>query len=176
MGTRRVEEMDEDGRRTVTTYTDDTPVVVDNTHVANEAAVESVGEDRVVHDNPFNLVRGFIMMLGALAFAALTIVETGLGFRLGFLAAGSNPTNGFVDFIYDSTNWLVEPFGGIVTNEAVNGGGTFESATLIAMIVYAVAFFLFAVVLWAITSFPSPGGERTSVTRTATRERTAHEH
>ena len=170
MNTRRVEEVDDTGTRRVTTYDDGAPAV------AEQAEVETLGEDRVVHDNPSNVARGFIGMIGALAFAVLAIVETGLAFRLGFLAAGANPTNGFVDFIYDSTNWLVDPFGGIVTNSAVDGGGTFESATLIAMVVYAVAFALFAIVLWAISSFPSIGGQRSSVTRTARSERTAHEH
>jgi hypothetical protein len=168
MSTRRVEEIDTNGRRRATV--DEEPATTEREDV------EAVGEERVVHSDPWNVARGFARTIGLLALAMLAIVETMLGFRLAFLAAGANPANSFVDFIYDATDWLVEPFGGIVTNEAVEGGGTFESATLIAMIVYAVAALLFVMLLWAITSFPSPAGTRSSVIRTRRSERTAHEH
>jgi hypothetical protein len=89
------------------------------------------------------LVRTISLVL----FAILAAVETMLAFRLAFLAAGANAANNFVEFIYDSTGWLADPFEGIIANRAMDGGGTFEPATLIAMFVYAVAVGLFAILM-----------------------------
>lgn len=166
---RRTDEVDDDGRRSVTVT--DEPVT--NTVAA---ADETVAEEQVVHSDGWNTARGFVRTFGLWILVALAAVDTLLGFRLGFLLAGANPTNGFVDFIYDVSKPLVDPFGGIAVNRAVDGAGVFESASLIAMIVYAVAALLLIAVLWAITAFPSPGGERSAVTRTRHQERSAHEH
>jgi hypothetical protein len=163
-----VEEVDADGRRRVTEYDDEMPATTDS-HDYPE-----VGQERVVHADPWDSARSVFRTIGFLALAVLIIVETLLGFRLGFLAAGANPANGFVDFIYDSTNWLVDPFEGIVSNEAVDGGGVFDWATLIAMVVYAVAFLLFLVALTAISSFSPPTDSRSTVTQTSRREHSAH--
>ena len=166
----RIDDTDGDGRRTVVT-SETTPAVTEREEF------ETVGEERVVHANPWSMTQGFIRTISMVLFAILAIVETMLAFRLGFLAAGANPANNFVEFIYDSTNWLVDPFGGIIANGSVGNDGTFEYATVIAMVVYAVAAGLFVILLSAITSFPSSAaGERSSVTRTAQTERTAHDH
>jgi len=166
---RRVEEIDGEGQRTVTT-TDDP---VRETMASND---ETVAEEQVVRSDGWNTARSFVRTFGLWILVALAAVETLLGFRLGFLLAGANPGNGFVDFIYDVSEPLADPFGGIAVNRAVDGAGIFESASLIAMIVYAVAALLLIAVLWAITAFPSPGGEHSAVTRTRHQERTAHEH
>jgi len=166
---RRVEEIDDEGQRTVTTI--DQPVT--QTVASND---ETVAEEQVVRSDGWNTARGFVRTFGLWILVALAAVETLLGFRLGFLLAGANPTNGFVDFIYDVSEPLVDPFGGIAVNRVVDGAGVFESASLIAMIVYAVAALLLIAVLWAITAFPSPTGEHSGVTRTRHQERTAHEH
>ena len=121
---------------------------------------EMVTEEQVTRSGGWNLARGFVRTFGLWVLAALAIVETLLGFRLGFLLAGANPANGFVDFIYDVSGPLADPFGGIASNREIEGGGLFESASLIAMIVYAVAALLLIAVLWAMTAFPSPSGER----------------
>jgi len=166
---RRVEEVDEDGMRTVTTTDEPTRETV-------ASSDETVAEEQVVRSGGWNTARGFVRTFGLWILVALAVVETLLGFRLGFLLAGANPANGFVDFIYDVSEPLADSFGGIAVNRAVDGGGVFESASLIAMIVYAVAAFLLLAALWAITAFPSPGGEHSGVTRTRHQERTPHEH
>jgi len=137
---------------------------------------EMVTEEQVTRSGGWNLTRGFVRTFGLWILAALAVLETLLGFRLGFLLAGANPANGFVDFIYDVSRPFADPFGGIASDRAIEGGGLFESASLIAMIVYIVAALLLIAVLWAITAFPSPTGERSAVTRTRHQERTAHEH
>jgi len=162
---KREEQIDEGGRRTVVTT--DRPAYT----AAN--LDREVGEEAIVHTDPGRMFRGVLRTFSLFVLVGLAIVESLLGFRLAFLLIGANPASGFVDFIYDSSNELVEPFGGIVTNEVVDGGGVFESATLIGMMVYLVAAVLLIAVLMAIASFPSRGDERT--TRTIHRERIAHE-
>jgi len=117
---------------------------------------ESVVEEQVVHSpaGGWNLARGWVRSLGAVIMAALAIVEALLVFRLGFLLADANANNGFVNFIYDVSKPLTEPFQGIISDT-----GNLEYASPIAMVVYAVAALLLIAVLFAITSGPSASGE-----------------
>ena len=139
--------------------------------------LETVGEEEAVqaHPDPWNLTRGVVYTLTLWIGVAITVVEALLGFRLGFLLASSNPNNGFVNFIYDRSGPLVEPFDGIFSNR-IAGDGVFEPATLVAMIVYLVAALLLVLVLRAATTFPSPAGERHVTTREHRRARRLTEH
>jgi hypothetical protein len=88
--------------------------------------------DEVVEErrgDPWNIARGWVRMVGAWIMVVLAVVETLLIFRLGFQLASANPNNGFVDFIYDVTGGLVDPFEGIARNRSVGDGGVFEPAT-----------------------------------------------
>ena len=124
---------------------------------------DSVVEEQVVHSpaGGWNLARGWVRSLGAVIMAALAIVETLLVFRLGFLLAGANSNNGFVNFIYDVSKPLAAPFQGIVADT-----GNLEYASPIAMVVYAVAALLLIAVLFAITAGPSATGESVLTSRT----------
>lgn len=73
----------------------------------------------------------------------LTVIETLLLFRLAMKMFGANSANGFVDFIYDLTSPLIAPFQGIFPSPS-ESGAVFESATAVAMIVYAVVAHLIA--------------------------------
>jgi uncharacterized protein YggT (Ycf19 family) len=141
-----------------------------DSHVDNESAAE----EEVVSSSPgpWNIARGWIRVLAALLGVALVAVETAIGFRLAFLLANANPTNGFVDFIYDVTDPLVEPFQGIIANEAVDGG-ILEPASLIAMAVYFVAAALVIAAILVLTSGPSGGG-RVVTSRSRQREQARH--
>ena len=124
--------------------------------------------DEVVEErrgDPWNIARGWVRMVGAWIMVVLAVVETILIFRLGFQMASANPNNGFVDFIYDVSGGLVGPFEGIARNRSVGDGGVFEPATVIAMAVYLVAAMLLVAMIWALTSAPSPAGERSVTTR-----------
>jgi hypothetical protein len=116
-------------------------------------------------------------LLGTLALLigiGLAFVETLLGFRLAFLLSEANAANGFVDFIYDVTDPLVEPFQGIIANDTLNSGGVFEPATVIAMVVYLVAAaFLIAIILAAAAGM---GPDRNTVVTSRSRERDLATH
>ena len=86
-------------------------------------------------------------------------------FRFGFLLGGANPNNGFVDFIYDATNWLVEPFDDIASASA-SGDGVFDPATVIAMAVVLAAGVLTMLALWAISTFPTHSTEHAATSET----------
>jgi len=124
---------------------------------------DSVVEEQVVHSpaGGWNLARGWVRSLGAVILVGLAVIETLLVFRLGFLLAEANPSNGFVNFIYDVSKPLAKPFQGIVADS-----GNLEFAAPIGMVVYAVAALLLIAVLFAITSGPSAAGEKVVTSRT----------
>ena len=167
MTTRRVEEeVDADGRRRVTAYEDATDYEVD------AMDREVAGEEEVVETQPpsWNIARGWLRTLGAFVAVAFAAVETVLLFRFGFLLAGANPANGFVDFIYDLTDGMVKPFDNIIASDSV-GDGVFEPATVIAILVYATVAFFVLMLIWAASSAPSPSGDRAITTRSRHRTR-----
>lgn len=71
----------------------------------------------------------------------LTVVEAVLLFRFVLKLFGANPGNGFVNFTYELTAPLLAPFRGIFASPTENGA-VFETATVVAMIVYAVIAYL----------------------------------
>ncbi len=164
---RRIEEYKDDHERYVTAVEEREPL--DKSDVLTEEQVTSATADS------WSVARGWIRVIALWMGVALVAVETILGFRLAFLLAGANANNGFVDFIYDMTNPLAEPFQGIIANEAVNSG-IFEPATLIAMLVYLVAAALLMAAILVITSGPSSRGERLVTSRTRHRDHLAREH
>lgn len=129
---------------------------------------DTVVEEQVVHSpaGGWNLARGWVRSLGAVIMVALAVVETLLVFRLGFLLAEANSNNGFVNFIYDFSKPLAEPFQGIVANS-----GNLEYASPIAMGVYAIAALLLIAALFAITAGPSAAGDKVVTSRTQQSDR-----
>ena len=156
MTIRRQDEEIADGSGQRTATVEDRPIARD----------ESVVEEQVVHSSAggWNLARGWVRSLGAVILVALAVVETLLVGRLAFLLAEANATNGFVNFIYDVSKPLAEPFQGIIANS-----GNLEYASPIAMVVYAVAALLLIAALFAITSGPSAAGEKVVTSRTDAR-------
>ena len=90
---------------------------VEPTH---DARNEVDAEEQVTTTTPsaWSVARGWIGVLAAWIAIALAVVEVVLGFRLGFLLASANPNNGFVDFIYDISDPLTDPFQGYSQTEA----------------------------------------------------------
>jgi len=133
-------------------------------------------EEQVTTSTPsaWSVARRWIGVFGAWIGIALAVVEVILGFRLGFLLAGANPSNGFVDFIYDISGPLTDPFQGIVSNRSADGG-IFEPASIIAMLVYLVAGALLIALILAMRSGLAPHGDRVVSSRTRHRERVAHD-
>src|SRR2546427_12170976 len=134
---RRTEKVEDERGRLVTAVREREYVHEPTTHAARN---EVDAEEQVTTATPSasSVARGWIGVFAAWIGIALAVIEVIIGFRLGFLFAGANPSNGFVDFIYDISDPLAEPFQGIVSNRGVDGG-TFEPASIIAMLVYLVA-------------------------------------
>jgi hypothetical protein len=156
---RRVEEIHDGGSR----------VVVEESVPPTESAhaSEVVGEETVTHGDGWYATQGVVRTIqGVIAVITLGL-ESLLAFRFAFLLAGANPGNGFVDFIYDSTNWLVDPFEGIANPSTVGDDGVFDPATLITMAVVMVVAALIVLALSALTSYSGTGAH--STTRTTSR-------
>ncbi|MEO8458489.1 MAG: hypothetical protein ABI559_11850 [Chloroflexota bacterium] len=124
-------------------------------------------DEEVVHSSggSWDLARGWVRSMGALVLVALALVETLLVGRLAFLLANANSNNGFVNFIYDLSKPLAQPFQGIVANS-----GRLEFASAIAMGVYLAGALLLIAVLFAITSGPSAAGEKVVTRRVENRD------
>jgi hypothetical protein len=130
-------------------------------------------EEFVTHADSWTVARGWLRTLAAFIAVGFAVIETLLLFRFGFLLAGANAANGFVDFIYDITGPLVEPFDNIVAQESFDGG-VFEPASVIAMVVYAALAFLLNLLLWAAAAAPSSHGPQTTSVRSRHRSRAIH--
>lgn len=78
--------------------------------------------------------------VGYVIYFILGFLEIFLAFRFVLKLAGANPSSGFVDFIYNVSGFFIMPFKGIFrssTGQGIETTSVFDSATLIAMIVYA---------------------------------------
>jgi len=169
MTIRRQDEEIADGGGQRSAVVEDPPIHGNRQTAADDRPIardDSVVEEQVVHSpaGGWNLARGWVRSLGAVILVALAVVETLLVGRLGFLLAEANANNSFVNFIYDVSKPLAEPFQGIVANS-----GNLEYASAIAMGVYAVAALLLIAVLFAITAGPSAAGEKVVTSRTDAR-------
>ena len=69
------------------------------------------------------------------------IVEMLIGFRVFLRLIAANPQSGFASFIYGITTPILAPFAGLTTTPSANGV-VFEVSSVIAMIVYALLFWL----------------------------------
>jgi YGGT family len=118
-----------------------------------------------VHDgqdvSPSDVARSITGVIASLIIVTLLIVEVLLGARLGFQVGEANPQNNFVEFVYDLSGPLVEPFSDIMSVETLDEGGVFDPNILIAMGVYLIAGLLALAVLWAFVG-PLLSGHRTS--------------
>ena len=76
----------------------------------------------------------------SLLYVIFTILEFLVGFRFLFRLLGANPANILVAWVYDLSGPLVAPFQGIFGGSAATPGtvvqGTFEWASLVALVVY----------------------------------------
>jgi hypothetical protein len=157
---RKVEEVDDSGRRRVFFSGDPSDYSAVQAH-DREVSGE---EEEIVRSRGtrWDFATGWVRTFGLWIVVVLAAVETALAFRLGLLLAGANPSNGFAEFIYDVSAPLADPFEGIFSNRAVDGG-LLEPATVIAMAVYLAGALLLVAALWALTAVPSPAGDRSVI-------------
>jgi len=79
------------------------------------------------------LIRRIISYIGG----AIIVI---LAMRFMLLLLGASRNSGFVDFIYSLSGIFVAPFNGIFTRPTY-GTSTFDSATIVAIIVFAIITF-----------------------------------
>lgn len=84
------------------------------------------------------MLRGLVLTAFAVVWTAILVL---VGGRFLALLAGANRESELVEWLYDWSEFWVEPFFRMfsLSNEAVEGGGTFEPASLIAFAVYFIA-------------------------------------
>lgn len=98
----------------------------DATVVKEKTSVESDADTR------FTVVSAVWWLVGAL--------EVLLAFRFVLKLLGANPNSGFTEFIYALSGFFAAPFTGIFSSPTTEGDITtavFETATVVAMVVYA---------------------------------------
>lgn len=92
------------------------------------------------------------MRLGLLATNLVNIfigaVETILGLRFLLRLFSANTSNGFVSWVYEMSNSLLEPFRGIFPTRIFENSIVIDFTTLFAMLIYALIGML---AIWIIT-------------------------
>lgn len=68
----------------------------------------------------------------------LAVVEGFLGLRFLLKMFGANANTGFVDWVYEMSAVLLEPFRGIFPAKVFENRYVFEFSTLFAMLIYAI--------------------------------------
>lgn len=76
-------------------------------------------------------------------------LEAAIGLRVFLKLIAANPSNLFAQLVYSFTDLFLWPFAGLTTSPSVNGF-TLEIPSVIAMIVYAVAAWVLASLVWII--------------------------
>lgn len=75
-----------------------------------------------------------------------------LGIRFVFKLLGANPVNDFVDWIYETSAVLLQPFRGIFPVEVIDRTYVLEFSTLFAMMIYAVVGYLLIALVDAVAT------------------------
>jgi hypothetical protein len=83
------------------------------------------------------------------------VVESVLGLRFLLKLFGANDGNGFVDWVYEMSGALLEPFRGIFPAKVFENQYVFEFSTLFAMLMYAIGALLLMWLITAVTPEPA---------------------
>ncbi len=71
------------------------------------------------------------------------VLETLIGFRIFLKLIAANPESGFASFVYNITAPFLAPFAGLTSTPSASGA-VLEISSIIAMVVYALLFWLAA--------------------------------
>lgn len=93
----------------------------------------------------------------------LSLVEIFLGVRVILRFFAANPDNGFVQWVYNSSNVLMEPFRGIFQTAVIGRNHVVDFSALFAMVVYGLVALAFAALANWLN--PSRYGETTTVVK-----------
>lgn len=83
------------------------------------------------------------------------IIELFLGFRFIFRLLGANTGAPFVNWLYETTDPLINPFRGIFPTPKIEGIFAVEFTTLVALIVYMLAGYILLELVAAIRGISS---------------------
>lgn len=83
------------------------------------------------------------------------VVESFLGLRFLLKLFGANDTNGFVSWVYEMSDVLLEPFRGIFPAKVFENQYVLEFSTLFAMMMYAIIALLLMWLITAVTPAPA---------------------
>ena len=84
------------------------------------------------------------------------VVEGFLGLRFVLKLFGANANNGFVNWVYEMSGALLEPFRGIFPARVFENQYVLEFSTLFAMLMYALLALLIIALINAITTPDEP--------------------
>ena len=96
--------------------------------------------EQVIHDVAMERQLSFFHA-ERIAWTILTTLEIFLGLRFFLKWIAANPNSGFAAFLYWITDLVLAPFAGLVGNP-INGDSIVEMTTLLAMLIYAVLFWV----------------------------------
>jgi len=96
--------------------------------------------EQIVHDVAAERWLSFVQAQRTI-WTILTVLEVFLGLRFFLKWIAANPNSGFAAFLYWITDLVLAPFAGLVGNP-INGDSIVEMTTLLAMLIYAVLFWV----------------------------------
>jgi hypothetical protein len=123
----------------------------EETVVTQQPGYEST--EQIVHDVAAERWLSFIQAQRTV-WTILTVLEVFLGLRFFLKWIAANPNSVFAAFLYRLTDLVLWPFAGLVGN-ATNGDSILEVTTLLAMLIYAVLFWVVLRVLMLTAYRPS---------------------
>lgn len=96
-----------------------------------------------------------VARLVQLIWLAFGVLDVLLLFRFVLKLVNANPNNAFADFVYDLTALFLSPFVGLVNSPVSDSGMVLEISTLVAVVVYSLAAYVLARLIWVL--FYRPG-------------------
>ncbi len=94
---------------------------------------------------------GLYRIISTILNAALAVIVFFLGLRIVLQLFNANTATPFVQWIYDMSGGLMNPFRGIFPSAAIGNGAVFDLPAFVALIAYAVLFYLIGALVSAIT-------------------------
>ena len=90
-------------------------------------------------------------ILTRVIYIVFALAEAFLGLRLILKLFGANATNGFVQWIYETSDAVLDPFRGIFPTQVFKSTFVLEFSTIFAMIIYALIAMVLVYVIELIT-------------------------
>jgi uncharacterized protein YggT (Ycf19 family) len=103
---------------------------------------------RTVTADPYDTRRDAAAKVSGLISLVFGVIVALVAIRFVLLLLGANPNAGFSSLIYGITNPLVAPFNGIFGGADLGAGAVLDPASLVAIVVYALAGWLLSRLVW----------------------------